>query len=99
MVRALSVWLALSLVGLTTSVAAAESAQIPTGVAMNELGVTSAGAAEVQARGALVQASLRGGEQGGIASVPASVTYVVLSVFMGGAAVPRDLTFPAESVK
>lgn len=66
---------------------------------MNELGAVSSQTAEVRARGALVQASLRGGQQGGVASVPASATYVVLSVFMGGTATPRDLTFPAESVK
>jgi hypothetical protein len=78
---------------------ASEPAQIPTGFAMNELNEVSSQPAEVRARGALVQASLRGGQQGGVASVPASATYVVLSVFMGGAATPRDLTFPAESVK
>lgn len=78
---------------------ASDSGPLPTGLAMNELGKMSPQTAEVRARGALVQASLRGGQQGGVASVPASATFVVLSVFMGGAATPRDLTFPAESVK
>ncbi len=73
--------------------------ELPTGFAVSDLGVATDRPVEDGARSALIKGSLSGGAQGGLSQAPSSVMYVVLSVFMGGADAPRDLTLPAESVK
>jgi hypothetical protein len=73
--------------------------ELPTGFAVSDLGLASDRPVEDGARSALIKGSLTGGVQGGLSQAPSSVMYVVLSVLMGGADAPRDLTLPAESVK
>lgn len=74
--------------------------EMPQGYALAELqGAEAELAPTDQARASLILAAVQGGKQGGVAEAPSSLLYVLLSAFAGGAAPPRDLTLPNDSVK